>query len=192
MTVLVDWQIEKRCLEGMVEPYERSLLNPTSLDVRVGVTAKLFAYKEGGVLGLIKRLLWQHFSIGKEPEVICIDIDLEGTSAGDPYFLKSGDRILIASLETFNLPEDVSGQFLLKSSRGREFYEHLLAGWCDPGWHGSKLTMEIINHSLRRLPIYKGFRIGQMIFYGLDSLPRDSYKITGRYNNDRVVQESKG
>jgi dCTP deaminase len=192
MSVLVDWQIQDRCLKGMIEPYDSTLLNPTSLDIRVGDTAKLFIYKEHGVTAFLKRKLWQWFNWGSEPEVEYLDIDLSKTDSAKPYWLKSGDRILVASLETFNLPDDVAAQFLLKSSRGREFYEHLLAGWCDPGWNGSKLTMEIINHSLGRLPLYKGFRLGQMIFYSLDALPRKSYRETGRYNGDTKVQESRG
>lgn len=192
MEILVDWQIQERCLQGMVVPFDPVFLNPTSLDIRVGDSAKLFVYKEKGLIAQAKRKLWQWFRWGGEPAVECVDIDLRKTNHLDPYWLEAGDRILVASLETFNLPENVAAQFLLKSSRGREFYEHLLAGWCDPGWNGSKLTMEIINHSLGRLPLYKGFRLGQMIFYGLDTLPRKSYRECGRYNGDLCVQQSKG
>lgn len=192
MTVLVDWQIERLCLCGMVQPFDPLLINPTSLDVRVGNTAKLFTWKEKSAVGWVKRKLWQWLNWGTEPATEYLDIDLSQTSWSEPYWLKPGDRILVATLETFDLPNDVAAQFLLKSSRGREFYEHLLAGWCDPGWNNSKLTMEIINHSLKRLPLYKGFRLGQMIFYELNAVPRKSYAVTGRYNGDRMVQESKG
>lgn len=90
------------------------------------------------------------------------------------------------------MPDDVAGQFKLKSSRGREFYEHLESGWVVPGWHGSKLTMEIINHNVEPLPLYYGFRMGQIVFFQLAELPRKSYRETGRYNNDLQVQESRG
>ncbi len=42
MSVLVDWQIEERCLkQQMMEPFDAELLNPCSLDIRIGKTAKL-------------------------------------------------------------------------------------------------------------------------------------------------------
>ena len=192
MGVLVDWQIEQRCLQGMVVPYNPLLLNPASIDVRVGDTAKLLVYTEKGFVAWVKRKLWQYFEWGNEPKIEWLDIDLSETTASNPYWLKVGDHILIGSLETFNLGEDICAQFILKSSRGREFYEHLLSGFCDPEWNGSKLTMEVINHSLKRLPLYKGFRLGQMVFSKLDALPRKSYRVTGRYNGDKAVQESRG
>lgn len=168
MTILVDWQIKQRCLGGMVEPFDPEMLNPTSIDVRVGASAKL------RILGG-----WQ-------------DIELAQHSQDNPYWLNPGDRILVASLETFNLPDDVVGQFRLKSSRGREFYEHLEAGWCDPGWHGSKLTMEIIAHDIEPLPLYQKLRMGQIIFFQLSTIPDKSYRQIGRYNGDTSVQQSKG
>lgn len=169
MTVLVDWQIEQRCLtESMVSPFDSRLLNPCSIDIRIGETAKL------RILGGWK------------------DIDLTIHTEQNPYLLAPGDRVLVASLEIFIFPDDVAGQFRLKSSRGREFYEHLEAGWIDPGWHGSKLTMELIAHDIEPLPLYYGLRMGQIIFFQLTEKPRKSYAVTGRYNGDRMVQESKG
>jgi hypothetical protein len=51
--------------------------------------------------------------------------------------------------------------------------------------------MEIENRSLKFLPIYPHLKIGQIILFQTD-LPENSYKITGRYNNDSTVQRSKG
>lgn len=168
MSVLVDWQIHERCTKGMVVPFDTEMVNPSSIDIRIGESAKL------RVLGG-----WQ-------------DIDLTQYSKENPYWLNPGDRVLVASLETFNIPDDVAGQFRLKSSRGREFYEHLEAGWCDPGWNGSKLTMEIIAHDIEPLPLYYGFKMGQIIFFQLAALPTTSYRQVGRYNGDTSVQQSRG
>jgi len=186
--ILPDWMIRDLCegnalgivetgmirfkampkIAPMVTPFDPKLVNPASLDIRVGNTAKL------------------RYPYGYE------DIDLTYWKREDPCLLMPGDRALIDSLETFYLPNFVCAQFRLKSSRGREWYEHTEAGFCDPGWHGSKLTMEIINMDLNPLPIYPGLRIGQLIFSLMLATPEKDYSKTGRYNNDPTVMESKG
>jgi len=70
-----------------------------------------------------------------------IEIDISDRTEEDPYYLAPSEFVLAETIETFNLPDDISAQFVLKSSRAREGLNHLLAGWCDPGWHGSKLTL---------------------------------------------------
>lgn len=65
---------------------------------------------------------------------------------------------------------------------------------CDPGWHGSVLTLELSNslryHSLRLRP---GMRIGQMIFLRGEPVPESaSYASRGKYNGDSQAQQSKG
>jgi dCTP deaminase len=158
-----------KCLnKPMVTPFDPELVNPASLDIRVGNTAKL-------------RHSWGY-----------IPIDLSEYSEQNPCILMPGERVLIDSLETFNLPNFICAQFRLKSSRGREWYEHMEAGFCDPGWHGSKLTMEIINMDLNPLPLYTGLRMGQLIFSLMLAIPEKDYSVTGRYNNDKTVMESKG
>lgn len=181
MTILVDWQIRQLCInQNLVEPFSNEMINPCSIDVRVGSTAKL-------------RIVGGFFDPVKQQRLgSWLDIDLNQYDKDYPYMLYPGDRVLVASLETFNFSNNIAGQFRLKSSRGREFYEHLEAGWCDPGWHGSKLTMEIIAHDVSPLPLYPGLRMGQIIFFQLENLPEKSYRETGRYNKDQSVQESRG
>ncbi|WP_409365151.1 dCTP deaminase domain-containing protein, partial [Escherichia coli] len=67
----------------------------------------------------------------------------------NPYRLKPGQFVLACTIETFNLPSDIAAQFMLKSSRARSGLEHLMAGYYDPGWHGSVLTLEL--HNSRQL-----------------------------------------
>jgi deoxycytidine triphosphate deaminase len=119
------------------------------------------------------------------------EIDISNYTESNPFWLFPEDRILVESIETFYFPDNICGQFRLKSSRGREFYEHLEAGWIDNGWHGSKLTMEIENRSLACLPLFPQLKIGQIILFETIK-PDKSYKLTGRYNNDTSVKKSKG
>ena len=162
------WEdIPRRCLP-MVEPFDPSLVNPASLDIRVGKTAKLRT--SDGYL----------------------DIDLSEYSEANPFRFVSGDRLLVASLEKFCLPNFLCAQFKLKSSRGREWYGHQLAGFADPGWCHSCLTMELTNDDLAPLPIFQGLRIGQMVFSLTLAPPDNDYSVRGRYNHHKTVSESLG
>lgn len=150
------------------EHYDPTLINPASLDLRIGYTAKL-------------RLIGGHENV-----------DLSAYSKARPYMMQPGDRLLVGSLETFNMPRFLCAQFRLKSSRAREFMEHLEAGFADPGWNGSKLTMELINMDCEAYAIYPGLRIGQLVFSLTLGIPDRCYAETGRYNGDRQVEASKG
>lgn len=168
MTILVDWQIRKLCEDRLVEPYDPSLINPASLDVRIGNTAK------------------------RESTHGWVDVDLTQFSAEKPLLIEPKEFILVATLETFNMPINVAGEFKLKSSRAREGWDNCLAVWLDPNWTGSKLTLELINQSrYRHLPLYPGLKIGQIILYSCQT-PERHYGLTGRYNGDCVVMGSKG
>lgn len=106
------------------------------------------------------------------------------------FVLKPKDFILAQSEQVFNLPEDISCEYKLKSSMARIGMNHALAGWCDAGWNGSVLTLELMNvtkyHDIR---IKKGDKIGQMIFFHHRKVPSDrSYAARGRYNNDTTVK----
>lgn len=202
---LVDIEIKSLCKKGMVIPYEENLVNPASIDVRVGhkmlimkpVDRLLYTSKLSTLTYYINHLTIDRDALDRRVAelndlVEWIEVDLSRTSEAIPFWLLPNDRVLVESFETFNLPDDVTGLFHLKSSRAREFYEHLKAGFADPGWHGSKLTMELENRSLKVLPIYKGLRIGQIVFERTADIPEKSYRLTGRYNNDLEVQISKG
>ena len=169
--ILVDHQIDELCRDGMVSPYDPSLLNPTSLDVRLGDTLLIESVESDAL----------------------VVYPLQGHSESNPYWMVPGQFLLAQTVETFNLPDTVAAQFVLKSSRAREGLEHLLAGFCDPGWHGSVLTLELHNsRQLHPIRLWPGMRIGQMCFQGLAEPPRRSYRVTGRYNGDATVQASKG
>jgi len=170
MTVLCDWEIQARCRKGdMVVPFNPELLNPASLDVRLG----------------------DHLMIESiySPELVRIDIS--DRTEDEPFMLQPGEFCLAETLELFNLPNDISCQFVLKSSRARTGVNHLLAGWCDPGWHGSKLTLELKNERLHHaLPLWPGLKIGQMVFHAMSNTPMHSYAETGHYNNHLTVMPS--
>ena len=109
--------------------------------------------------------------------------------------LMPGQFCLAHTRERFNLPLDVAGHYMLKSSLARSGLQHLFAGFADPGWHGSTLTLELVNvlqhHTLVLEP---GMKIGQMVFWrGSSPVPFEhSYAARGQYNKSESVQQSKG
>tara|TARA_R110000868_G_scaffold31638_5_gene115930 strand:- start:13812 stop:14327 length:516 start_codon:yes stop_codon:yes gene_type:complete len=171
MTILCDAEIRKLCIGGMVSPFDSELINPASLDVRLGPDL------------LIESAESRQFV----PFSICRYSNL------DPFMLVPGQFVLGSTVEIFNLPDYIAAQFMLKSSRAREGLEHLMAGYCDPGWHGSKLTMELHNsRQLHPVAIWPGMKIGQMIFHRMSATPERSYATTGRYNSHSTVMGSLG
>ncbi len=165
--------IEELCEAGVVDGYKPEAINATSLDIHLGNTIYVERYVDAQqVIDYRKREQLSVTKIVMDPEI--------------GYVLRPGEFILAHSVEIFHLPDNLDLEYYLKSSMARIGLEHLHSGHCDPGWHGSSLTLELKNltqwHSIRLRP---GDAIGQMIFYKVQSVPRErSYSVRGRYNKD--------
>jgi dCTP deaminase len=168
--ILCDTEIRALCEEGLVSPYDPVLVNPASLDVRLGLELMV--------------------EVEEYPDLIPIDIT--GHTQANPFWLRPGEFVLGCTLETFFLPSDVAAQFALKSTRARQGIEHLMAGYCDPGWSGSKLTLELQNaRKLHAVALWPEMKIGQLVFHRMSRVPARDYSVTGHYNNDLSVQRAK-
>ena len=149
----------------MVEPFDPDLINPASIDVTLG------------------------------PEILVENDNGSFTSISiknNDFYMPPGAFVLAATAEYIRVPNNLEAVFQLKSSRGREGYEHALAGYIDPGFHG-RVTLELSNlRRFKELPLRAGMRIGQLRFSKLDEIPMRSYAVTGRYQGDLGAQPSKG
>lgn len=155
----------------MVTPFDPTLVNPASLDVRLGDALLIESVQSTDL----------------------VPYPLEQHSQENPYLMRPGEFVLAQTLEVFNIPVDIAAQFVLKSSRAREGIEHLLAGFADPGFNGSVMTLELHNsRQLHSVPIWPGMKIGQMIFYVMSEVPIRSYAQVGHYNGDVAVTASRG
>jgi dCTP deaminase len=163
-------QIIDLCQNGMVKPFNMQMVQSASLDLRIGETIKLC--KRGYTRDYQPFAKWQSISIGL-------------TTEENPFLIHPGQILLVESFENIFLPNNIAAQFMLKSSIARQFFQHMLAGWCDPGWCG-KLTMEFINAGFEPFPLFVGKPIGQLIFHEI--LPTDGYN--GKYQGIFSVQES--
>lgn len=110
------------------------------------------------------------------------------------FYLSPGQFVLASSAEVFNLPNNISAEYKLKSSLARSGLQHLLAGWCDPGWSDSKLTLELKNVTqFHTLVLRPGMKIGQMVFWKSEPVPDiANYSATGQYNKQTSVTGNKG
>lgn len=160
--ILVDSHIETVCQNGLIFPYFKGNVNPSSLDICIGFTAII--EKEDGLF----------------------NYDLSQHTPDNPYMLEPNEFILVGTMETFNLPSNICADIKIKSSRAREGLSHALAGWVDCGFKGV-LTLELKNYTrYKKIPIYPGLKVAQLILYKTDT-PDNDYS-QGRYgNHDSVI-----
>jgi dCTP deaminase len=169
--------------QGVIEGVEPERINAASIDVCLGDTL----LREDWAQGVLRKTV----DLAAKETPAMVEVDL--VEAGG-YVMKPGEFVLASTREVFNLPDDVACEFRLKSSIARAGIQQALAVWCDPGWCGSVLTLELSNslraHWLRLTP---GQPIGQMVFFRGEPVPRHaSYATRGQYCNDRQTTASKG
>ena len=157
VSVLSDGTIARLIEEGRIrlDPWEPSLLQPASVDIRLGDSFRVFHNHRASVIDL--RDPPRHLT-----EQITIERD-------EPFVIHPGEFCLGRTLEHVELPDDIVARIEGKSSIGRlGLIVHATAGFCDPGWRGT-LTLELNN--LTRVPIrlYPGLPIAQLSFMALDA-----------------------
>jgi dCTP deaminase len=85
-----------------------------------------------------------------------------------------GEVVLASTLEYVRIPRDVACDLKLKSTLGRLWINHSLAGWCDPGFEGN-ITLELQNLGPVPFVLEAGRRIAQLIFISMESEPDIAY-----------------
>lgn len=160
--------------EGIITGVKDKQINASSIDITLGDTI------------LAERFI-------STPKIISLKdrepLTTTAFSTRGGYVMSPGEFVLAHSQQTFNLPNNISAEYKLKSSMARMGLEHLNAGWCDAGWNGSVLTLELKNMTLRhRIQLEEGDAIGQIVFFKHETVPKErSYAFRGRYNNDTTV-----
>lgn len=189
MSLLAHDEIKDLIDLEIVEYSEESLINSASLDIRIGmeilIERPLPTYNpEDRTLGLRRVSLKNRDPLN----MITWNLKTQG-----PFVLYPGEFILAQSHEVFNLPNHISAQYALKSSMARIGLEHLNAGWCDAGWNGSSLTLELKNITRYHEIVLEYLdKIGQLIFFRHKAVKDEhSYASKGRYNGDRGVSGAK-
>lgn len=106
-----------------------------------------------------------------------------------PFTMMPDSILLGSSIEMLNMPLNLSAEYSLKSTLGRNFLGHELAGWIDPGFNG-RITLELKNNSqFHKLILEPGMKIGQIKFFEHQPVPLEhSYRTKGQYNGQAKAQ----
>jgi len=179
MTILSYIEILELIEDGVIENADYECVNSASLDLHLGPVLLL----EGDVGFGPDNLKYLNKKSALSHEKLVLEND-------GKYVMAPGEFLLAHTREIFHLPNDISAEYKLKSSMARLGLDHLNAGWCDAGWNGSVLTLELKNVTNRhRIVLTNGDKIGQIIFYHHREVPLDkSYATRGSYNNDKQAQ----
>lgn len=181
MSMLSYTQLVDLVNDGIIEGALLENVNAASIDVRLGTVI----YRERVPLTENHQV---HLSKKETPQMDRLDI------TDTPYRLRPNEFCLAQTMEVFNLPDWLVATFYLKSSGARSGLDNALACFCDPGWNGSVLTLELKNNlSYYSLVLEYGMKIGQVVFHQVAKVPYNaSYSTRGQYNGDRECQPSKG
>lgn len=172
MSLLSYTELKELVRSGVVKGVEPHRINGASIDITLGRWL------------MVERKSFYTIRIRDRAPLM---MDRESCEFG--YTLYPGQFVLAETQQEFNLPDDIVAEYVLNSSLARVGLNHMLAGYCDPGWHGSVLTLELKNEAqYHALLLTEGDRIGQMKFYRVTPVPRDrSYRARGAYNNRKTV-----
>lgn len=149
--VLVDYQIESLIRRGKlkVSNFDPSLINPTSLDIRL---SRHFSKVE-------------HLSTRGPVDPLDKHTYSATTFEADEVIIKANGALLGSTLEIIELPDNLSYRLIGKSSLARLHFDNSSFGaWAEADFGGS-LVMEFVNHAKFPIKLTAGMKIGQLVFY---------------------------
>ena len=134
----------------MIEPFDESLIQPSSVDVRISNLFRVFRNNRTAVID----------PRADQPELT----ELVEIAGDEPFILHPGEFALGSTLERIALPDDLVARIEGKSSLGRlGLLIHSTAGFIDAGWDGH-VTLELANVASLPITLYPGMKIGQVSF----------------------------
>ena len=175
--ILNTYQIRNLLDTGVVENSCYDNVNGSSLDLTLGQYILVETMPDSQRCTGLNKVI----SLKQKDSLTMTQVDLK--SAGH-FILRPGQFILAQTREKFHIPLHLSAEYKLKSSMARIGMEHLNAGWVDPGWNNSVLTLEFRNlTTFHEIELCYGDKIGQMVFFQHEAVELDdSYATRGRYN----------
>ncbi|HOJ97601.1 MAG TPA: dCTP deaminase [Methanospirillum sp.] len=170
---LVDYQIldaiHKKLIS--VEPFDEKLINPNSLDIRLGYHF-IRCIKTNNVMN--------PKTDKQNGEVIQL------SKPSDYIIIRPGDFILATTLETIHLTDCIRAQLEGKSSLARwGLVLHQTGGWIDAGFHG-EITLELSLVYPDPIKLFPEMTIGQLAFNKTESCKVPyNVKKTSKYNGQK-------
>ena len=154
--VLSDRTIREEIESGriVIDPFEPSNVQPSSVDVRVDRQFRVF-----------HNARYPYIDVRQPMDDLT---ELVEISDEEPFILHPGEFVLGQTLERVTLPDDLVARLEGKSSLGRlGLLIHSTAGFVDSGFSGN-LTLELSNVANLPITIYYGMPIGQISFMRMD------------------------
>jgi len=156
--VLSDRTIREEIGRGriVIEPLSSDCIQPASVDLHLD--KKLLTFKSQRYPAFI--------DVRRNLDHLNELVELEEDNA---FFLHPGELVLVSTLESITLPDDIVGRLEGKSSLSRiGLVIHSTAGYVDPGWQGH-LTIQLSNVAKLPITLYYKMKIGQISFLKLTS-----------------------
>jgi dCTP deaminase len=158
----------------MLDPFDREMIQPSSIDVRLDRFFRVFENHR-----------YPHI----DPSIEQPDLTRMVEPPGDePFILHPGEFVLASTYEVITLPDDLASRLEGKSSLGRlGLLTHSTAGFIDPGFSGH-VTLELSNVATLPIKLWPGMKIGQLCVFKLSSPaehPYGSAKYGSRYQGQR-------
>jgi dCTP deaminase len=160
--VLSDRTIREEIESGRLvfDPYEPSMVQPSSVDVRVDNRFRVF-----------HNARYPFIDVRQPMDDLTELVEV----AEEPFILHPGEFVLGQTLERVRLPDDLVARLEGKSSLGRlGLLIHSTAGFVDAGFEGN-LTLELSNVANLPITIYHGMPIGQISFMRMDGPVESPY-----------------
>ncbi len=161
--VLSDRTIREEIESGRLvfDPYEPSMVQPSSVDVRVDNQFRVF-----------HNARYPFIDVRQPMDDLT---ELVEVAEDAPFILHPGEFVLGQTLERVRLPDDLVARLEGKSSLGRlGLLIHSTAGFVDAGFEGN-LTLELSNVANLPITIYHGMPIGQISFMRMDGPVESPY-----------------
>ena len=152
--ILSDRTLREQLAAGriVIEPLDESLIQPSSIDVRISNLFRVFRNHTRGVID-VKLDMVDLTELVEIPE-----------ASEEPFILHPGEFVLGSTFERVAVPDDLVGRVEGKSSLGRlGLLIHSTAGFIDAGFDGH-ITLELANVASLPITLYPGMKIGQVSF----------------------------
>ena len=175
--ILSDRSIREELAAGRIQldPFDESLVQPASVDVRLDRYFRVFLNHTMPVI-----------DVKKDLEELTRLVEIDGDD--DAFVLHPGEFVLGSTLERVSLPDDLVGRVEGKSSLGRlGLLIHSTAGFIDAGFDGH-ITLELSNVANLPITLYPGMKIGQISFLRMTTpadVPYGSGALGSKYQGQR-------
>jgi dCTP deaminase len=177
--ILSDRTIRGEIKAGRIEldPFDDSMVQPSSVDVRLDRYFRVFLNHTMPVIDLKKNL-----------EELTRLVEIEADDSDRTFILHPGEFVLGSTLERVALPADLAARVDGKSSLGRlGLLIHSTAGFIDPGFDGH-ITLELSNVASLPITLYPGMKIGQISFLRMTTaadVPYGAKQLGSKYQGQR-------